>query len=88
MGDGPADVANRLTYTYVANAISGDISVGVQGRMIRNGQRVEPSREATIATTLQKMLLGIAAIGSDVERLPGGTTSVSMAIDDMSLSGT
>ena len=70
------------------NAISGDISVGVQGRMIRNGQLAEPIREATIATTLQKMLLGISAIGSDLERLPGGTTSVSMAIDDMSLSGT
>lgn len=70
------------------NAVSGDISVGVQGRMIRNGQLAEPIREATIATTLQKMLLGVSGIGSDVERLPGGTTSVSMAIDDMSLSGT
>ncbi len=70
------------------NAVSGDLSVGVQGRMIRNGVLAEPIREATIATTLQKMLLGIERIGSDVERLPGGTQSVSMLLNDISLSGT
>ena len=70
------------------NAISGDLSVGVQGRMIRNGVLAEPIREATIATTLQKMLLGIERIGSDVERLPGGTQWVSMLLNDISLSGT
>ncbi|NOX28668.1 MAG: TldD/PmbA family protein [Actinobacteria bacterium] len=70
------------------NSISGDLSVGVQGRMIRGGALAEPIREATIATTLQRLLLGINRIGSDVERLPGGTQSVSMSVDEISLSGT
>ncbi|MCP3934065.1 MAG: TldD/PmbA family protein [Actinomycetia bacterium] len=69
------------------NAISGDISVGVRGRMIRNGQLAEPIREATMATTLQRMLLDITAVGSEVEVLPGGVRSVPMVVDSVSLSG-
>ncbi len=69
------------------NAISGDFSVGVQGRMIRNGQRAEPIREATIASTIQKMLGNIVLVGADTEWLPGGAGPVSLAICDVSLSG-
>ncbi len=69
------------------NAVSGDFSVGVTGRMIRNGQRAEPIREATIASTLQKMLGNIVAIGADTEWQPGGSGPVSLAIADVSMSG-
>ena len=69
------------------NAISGDFSVGVQGRMIRNGQIAEPIREATVASTLQKMLNDIVAVGADTEWQPGGSGPVSIAIADVAMSG-
>jgi len=69
------------------NAVSGDLSVGIQGHAIRAGQIAEPIREATIATTLQRLLLDIVAVGSDFEFLPGGTGSVSLAVDGIALSG-
>jgi PmbA protein len=69
------------------NPISGDFSVGVQGVMIAGGELGEPIREATIASTLQRMLLDVAVVGGDLEWLPGGTGSVSVAIRDVTLSG-
>ena len=69
------------------NAISGDFSVGAEGLMIRNGQLEEPFREATIASTVQKMLTDIIAVGADTEWQPGGAGAVSLAIGDVSLSG-
>ncbi len=69
------------------NLISGDVSVGIEGHLIRDGELAEPIREATIATTLQRMLRELALIGSDFEFLPGGTGSVTMAVDGIALSG-
>jgi PmbA protein len=69
------------------NAVSGDFSVGADGLMIRDGQLAEPVREATIASTLQRLLLGIRDVGSDLEWLPGGTGAATVVIDDVSLSG-
>lgn len=70
------------------NPISGDFSVGATGLMIRNGERAEPVREATIASTIQRMLLDIIAIGGDVRWLPGNAAGVTLAIKDVALSGT
>ncbi len=53
------------------SSVSGDFSVGVEGLLIRGGQLAEPVHEVTIASTLQRMLLSIVAIGGDVEWLPG-----------------
>ncbi len=69
------------------NAISGDFSVGVEGLVIRGGELAEPVREATLASTVPRMLLGIGAVGSDLEWIPGGSGMVSVAIDDVALSG-
>ena len=69
------------------NAVSGDFSAGATGLMIRNGQLAEPIREATIASTIQKMLTDIVAVGADTEWQPGGSGPVSLAIADVSLSG-
>ena len=69
------------------NAVSGDFSVGAEGVMIRNGVLAEPVREMTIASTLQRMLLDIVAIGGDLEWLPGGDAGLSVAIADVALSG-
>jgi PmbA protein len=70
------------------NAVSGDFSVGAEGIMIRNGELAEPVREITIASTLQRLLLGIDAVGADLEWLPSGTGSVTLVIGDVSLGGT
>ena len=70
-----------------ANPVSGDFSVGAEGVMIRDGAFAEPVREVTIASTLQRMLLDIVAIGGDLEWLPGGDAGVSLAIGDVALSG-
>jgi PmbA protein len=70
------------------NAVSGDFSVGVDGLMIRNGRLAEPFREATVASTLPRMLADIVAVGADTEWLNGGTTTPSLVIDALALSGT
>lgn len=69
------------------NPISGDFSVGATGLIIRDGALAEPFREATIASTLQRMLLDVAAIGSDLEWLPGGSAGATLVIKDVSLGG-
>ena len=69
------------------NAVSGDFSVGADGLMIRDGQLAEPVREITLASTLQRLLLGIVAVGNDLEWRPGGATAATIVIADVSLSG-
>lgn len=69
------------------NLVSGDVSVGIEGVMIRDGVFAEPVREVTIASTLQRMLLDIRAVGDDVEWLPGGTGCPTIVIGDVALSG-
>jgi PmbA protein len=69
------------------NPVSGDFSVGAEGLIIRGGELAEPVREITIASTIQRMLQGIVAIGSDLERLPSSAAGLSLGIADMSMSG-
>ncbi|PZS15592.1 MAG: hypothetical protein DLM54_12475 [Acidimicrobiales bacterium] len=69
------------------NPISGDFSVGAEGLMIRGGALAEPVREVTIASTIQRMLQTVVAIGGDVEWLPGSAAGVTLAIADISMSG-
>jgi PmbA protein len=69
------------------NPVSGDFSVGATGLMIRNGALAEPFREATIASTLQRMLLDVVAVGSDLRWQPGGNAGVTLVIKDVSLGG-
>lgn len=69
------------------NTISGDFSVGAEGLMVRDGVLAEPVREFTIASTIQRMLQEVVAIGNDLEWLPGGSAGLTLAIDGVSLSG-
>ncbi len=48
------------------NPISGDFSTGAEGLRIRGGELAEPVREFTIASTLQKMLKDVHAVGNDL----------------------
>ena len=69
------------------NPISGDFSTGASGMLIRNGAVAEPVREFTIASTLQRMLLDVAAIGGDVDWLPMRAAGMSLVIRDVTMSG-
>ncbi|HEX4863388.1 MAG TPA: TldD/PmbA family protein [Acidimicrobiales bacterium] len=69
------------------NPVSGDFSVGAEGMLIRGGQLAGPVREFTIASTLQRMLGEIVAIGNDLERLPSNAAGVTLAVSDVSMSG-
>ncbi len=69
------------------NPVSGDFSVGVEGRMIRNGQLAEPVNECTIASTLQRLLLDVKAIGGEVVHLPSGVSTPPIVVGDVALSG-
>ncbi len=69
------------------NAVSGDVSVGAEGLVIRDGALAEPFREATIASTLQRLLLDVLAVGADFEWRPSGTGAPSLAVADVALGG-
>ncbi|MGF1597673.1 MAG: TldD/PmbA family protein [Acidimicrobiales bacterium] len=69
------------------NPVSGDFSVGVEGRMIRGGELAEPVGECTLGSTLQRLLLDVIAIGDDLEHLPNGVSIPSVAIGGVTLSG-
>ncbi len=69
------------------NPISGDFSVGAEGLLIRDGAFAEPVREVTVASTLQRMLLDIVDIGSDLTFLPGAVAGMTLLISEMTMSG-
>jgi PmbA protein len=70
------------------NPVSGDFSTGASGMLISNGTIGAPVREFTIASTLQRMLLDIVAIGGDVDWLPSRAHGMSLVIRDVTMSGT
>lgn len=69
------------------NPTSGDFSVGANGVMIRGGEPAEPVQELTIASTLQRLLADVVAVGSDFEWLPSGSGAASLRIDGVAVSG-
>jgi PmbA protein len=69
------------------NPVSGDFSTGAEGLMIRGGELAEPVREVTIASTIQRLLLDIQAIGSDLEWLPMSAAGVTLVVADVTMSG-
>jgi len=70
------------------NPVSGDFSTGAEGLRIRGGELAEPVREFTIASTLQKMLQDVTAVGDDLTQLPMSAAGVSLVVADVTLSGT
>ncbi|MEJ7845327.1 MAG: TldD/PmbA family protein [Acidimicrobiales bacterium] len=69
------------------NPVSGDFSTGAEGIRIVGGALTEPLREFTIASTLQRMLADVQAVGNDIAWLPMGAAGVSLVVADVSLSG-
>jgi len=69
------------------NPVSGDFSTGAEGLRITNGRVGEPLREFTVASTLQRMLQDVVAIGNDVEWLPMRAAGVTIVVGDVTVSG-
>jgi len=69
------------------NPVSGDLSVGAEGLRITGGTVGEPLREFTIASTLQRLLTGVTAVGSDLTWLPMGASGVTVVVSDVTVSG-
>jgi PmbA protein len=69
------------------NPVSGDFSTGAEGLRIAGGAIGAPLREFTIASTLQRMLLDVEAVGNDIEWLPMSAAGVSLVIRDVTVSG-
>ncbi|MEM8747254.1 MAG: TldD/PmbA family protein [Actinomycetota bacterium] len=69
------------------NPISGDFSTGAAGLLIENGEIGAPVREFTIASTLQRMLLDVVEVGSDIDWLPMRAAGMSLVIRDITMSG-
>lgn len=70
------------------NPVSGDFSTGAEGLRITGGAEGAPLREFTIASTLQKMLRDVEAVGADIDWLPMSAAGVSLVIRDVTISGT
>ena len=69
------------------NPVSGDFSVGAEGLLVRDGELADPVREVTIASTLQRMLLDVGEIGTDLTWLPGGGAGMTLLVNEMTMSG-
>ena len=68
------------------NLLTGDYSRGAAGFWVQNGAIAYPVEEITIAGNLREMLLGISAIGADVETR-GSTHTGSVLIESMTIAG-
>ena len=68
------------------NMVTGDYSRGAAGFWVENGAVQYPVAEITIAGNLREMLLGIAAVGDDVDTR-GGTRVGSILLPEMTIAG-
>ena len=69
------------------NPISGDFSTGADGLRITGGALAAPIKEFTIASTLQRMLHDVAAVGNDLTWLPMSAAGVTIVVADVTVSG-
>ena len=69
------------------NPVSGDFSTGAEGLRITAGELGEPLREFTIASSIQRMLAEVSAVGADIEWLPMRSAGVSLVVHGITVSG-
>ncbi|MFV1989173.1 MAG: TldD/PmbA family protein [Acidimicrobiales bacterium] len=69
------------------NPVSGDFSTGAEGLRISNGELGEPLREFTIASTLQRLLQDVVAVGNDTQWLPSSAAGVTLVVTGITMSG-
>lgn len=71
---------------FGVNTVTGDYSRGAVGLWIDNGKLSYPVSEVTIASTLPEMMMGIEAIGSDLE-FRSSMAAPTLLIREMTVSG-
>jgi len=85
-----AGVANGFYVTQLmgfgVNIVTGDYSQGASGLWIRGGELAFAVSEVTIAGNLKEMLMGIEAIGSDLE-FRGSLAAPTIKIGEMTVAG-
>jgi PmbA protein len=69
------------------NPVSGDFSTGAEGMLINGGTVGAPVREFTIASTIQRLLHDVVAVGNDTEWFPMSAAGVTLVIRDVTMSG-
>jgi PmbA protein len=71
------------------NVISGEISVGVTGRLVENGTLARPVREVAIATDFLSLLASVSDLGADIRWIPlyGSVCTPSVAVERITVSG-
>ena len=85
-----AGVANGFYVTelmgFGVNIVTGDYSRGAAGLWIRNGELAFAVSEVTIAGNLKDMLLGLEAVGADLE-FRGAMAAPTLKIGEMTVGG-
>jgi PmbA protein len=71
---------------FGVNVVTGDYSRGAAGLWIRNGELAYAVSEVTIAGNLNDMLMGLEAIGTDLE-FRGSVASPTLKIGEMTIGG-
>jgi PmbA protein len=71
---------------FGVNIVTGDYSRGAVGMWIRDGELAFPVSEVTIAGTLQQMLMGLEAVGSDLE-FRGSMAAPTLVVGEMTVGG-
>jgi len=71
------------------NVISGEVSVGVTGRLIENGVLGRPVREVTVATDFLSFLSSVSDLAGDARWIPlyGSVCTPSVAVERITVSG-
>jgi PmbA protein len=71
------------------NPVSGEISVGVTGRLIEGGRAGAPVREVTMATDFISLLGSVSDIGGDARWIPlyGSVCTPCIAVKEVAVSG-
>ncbi len=71
------------------NAISGEISVGVTGRLIAGGELGRPVREVTVAADFAHLLGSVSEVAGDARWIPlyGSAFVPSVTVQDIAVSG-
>lgn len=71
---------------FGVNIVTGDYSRGAAGLWIRNGELAFPVSEVTIAGNLQQMLMGLQAVGADLE-FRGSMAAPTLVLSEMTVGG-
>jgi len=71
---------------FGVNIVTGDYSRGAAGLWIRGGELAYAVSEVTIAGNLMDMLMGLEAVGSDLE-FRGSMAAPTLRIGEMTVGG-